>query len=179
MLHAAIDACIQARETHDIDPAAVSKLIVRVHPIVTQITAIAAPATGLESKFSVFHAGAVAFLDGTAGEAQFSDARAAAPDVIALRSKVEAVPEPEFRRDQAHVRIIMADGREHEVMVEHARGTLRNPLSDAALEEKFRSQAEGRLTADATQASVDLCWGIEALDDVSRLARAAAGRERA
>lgn len=176
VLHAAIDACIRARDAHAIDPEAVSRVIVRVHPVVTQITAIPAPATGLESKFSVFHAAAVGLLDGIAGEAQFTDTRAAAPEVISLRSKVEAVAEPGFRRDQAHLRIILRDGRDHEIMVEHARGTLGNPLSDSDLEAKFRNQAQGVLTADATQASIDMCWGLEALDDVSRLARGAAGR---
>ncbi len=179
VLHAAIDACIQARKTHDMDPAAVSRVIVRVHPIVTQITAIPAPATGLESKFSVFHAAAVALLDGAAGEAQFGDARAADPEVIALRSKVEALPEPAFRRDQAHVRIVMADGREHDTVIEHARGTLDNPLSDADLEAKFRGQARGILTAAAIQAAIELCWNVEELDDVSRLAKAAAGLNHA
>ena len=176
VLHAAIDACIRARDAHAIDPAAVSRMIVRVHPVVTQITAIRAPTTGLESKFSVFHAAAVGLLDGTAGEAQFTDTRAAAAEVISLRSKVKAVPEPGFRRDQAHLRIILRDGREHEIMVEHARGTLCNPLSESDLEAKFRTQAQAVLTAEATQASIDMCWGLEALDDVSRLARGAAGR---
>ncbi|HYC47331.1 MAG TPA: MmgE/PrpD family protein [Burkholderiales bacterium] len=176
VLHAAIDACIRARETHGFDPRWIEKVVLRVHPIVTQITAIREPATGLESKFSVFHVGALGLLDGAAGEAQFSDRRAADADVIALRRKVEAVPEPAFRRDQAHVRVVMQDGSAFETHVEHAIGTLQNPLTDAALEAKFRSLAAGILEERESDAAIDLCWHLEALDDFSHLPRTAAGR---
>lgn len=176
VLHAAIDACIQARNAHRFLPEEIARIVIRVNPIVTEITALRAPATGLQSKFSVYHAAAVALLDGIAGEAQFTDARAASDDVVALRDRVEAVAEPAFRRDQAHVLVVMKDGRTHETTIRHAIGTLDNPLDDAALEAKFRAQAHEILAPAATRAAIDMCWGLEELDDVSRLAKVAAGR---
>ena len=47
------------------------------------------PKTGLQSKFSIYHSAAVAYLDRAAGIAQYSDARAPTPTVVALRGKVE------------------------------------------------------------------------------------------
>ena len=178
VLHAAIDACIQARRTHRPNPAQIAKVMVRVHPIVVQITGKLEPRTGLESKFSVYHSAAVALLDGAAGERQYTDARAADPDVIALRGRVEAIPDAALRRDQAQVRIAMADGREYGHVVEHAIGTLDNPLTDVDLEAKFRSLADDVLGGEATQAAIDMCWGLEALDDFSRLPSSARGEER-
>jgi 2-methylcitrate dehydratase PrpD len=178
VLHAAIDACIQARKKHHPDRGAIAKIVVRVNPIVVQITGKLEPRTGLESKFSVFHSAAVALIDGAAGERQYTDARAADPQVIALRGRVEAIGDARLRRDQAHVRIVMDDGREYEHAVEHAIGTLDNPLTDADLEAKFRSLSVAVLGGHATQSAIEMCWGLDELEDFSRLPAAARGEER-
>ena len=176
VLHAAIDACIEARNAYTPEPGEIDRITIKVNPVVTEITAIREPATGLESKFSVYHAAAVGLIDGTAGEAQFTDARAADAIVVALRRKVEALPEPAFARDQAHVTILMHDGRVHEKRIEHAIGTLKNPLSDAALEKKFTGLATGILEPDAIAAARDMCWQLDGLADISQLTRLTAGR---
>ena len=46
------------------------------------------PQTGLEGKFSIYHAVAVALVEDADGERQFSDRAVNDPTVIALRSKV-------------------------------------------------------------------------------------------
>ncbi len=45
----------------------------KVHPLVLELTGKTAPKTGLEGKFSIYHAAAVAFVEGAGGEKQFSD----------------------------------------------------------------------------------------------------------
>ena len=92
VLHPLIDAVIGIRNREAIDPAAVSEITLRVHPLVLSITGVVEPSTGLQSKFSTVHSAAVALIDGAAGVAQYSDAKAADPAVAALRRKVKAVP---------------------------------------------------------------------------------------
>jgi 2-methylcitrate dehydratase PrpD len=72
VVHPVIDGCIRLRNS--ILPAAdmIERVEVVVHPRVMQITAIKEPKTGLEGKFSVYHAAAVAIVEGAAGEGQFS-----------------------------------------------------------------------------------------------------------
>jgi 2-methylcitrate dehydratase PrpD len=77
VLHPLIDAVIALRNRHSIDPASVSEIALRVHPLVLSITGVKEPATGLQSKFSVAHSAAVALHDGAAGIGQYSDAKAA------------------------------------------------------------------------------------------------------
>src|SRR6202161_336839 len=79
VLHPLIDAVIAIRNRDHIDPATVSKISLRVHPFVLSITDVADPSTGLQSKFSTVHSAAVALVDGAAGIAQYSDARARDP----------------------------------------------------------------------------------------------------
>ena len=76
VLHPLIDAVIAIRNRENIDPAAVSEIALRVHPLVLSITGVVEPSTGLQSKFSTLHSAAVALIDGAAGVAQYSDAKA-------------------------------------------------------------------------------------------------------
>src|SRR5215471_12874978 len=91
VLHPLIDAMIALRGRDRIAPETVAEIKLRVHPFVLSITDVAEPSSGLQSKFSTVHSAAVAFLDGAAGIAQYSDARANDPVVAALRRKVTAV----------------------------------------------------------------------------------------
>jgi 2-methylcitrate dehydratase PrpD len=140
VLHPLIDAVIALRNREAIDPAAVSEIALRVNPLVLSITGVVEPSTGLQSKFSTVHSAAVALIDGAAGVAQYSDAKAADPIVAALRRKVKAVADETLRRDEAYA-AITTGGRRHDIHVAHASGTADNPMSDAAIEAKFLANA--------------------------------------
>src|SRR6202007_2666831 len=86
------------------------------------------------------HSAAVALIDGAAGVAQYSDARASDPAVVALRRKVKAVADDSVRKDEAYG-VAPAAGKRHEIHVAHASGTAANPMSDAAIEAKFTANA--------------------------------------
>jgi 2-methylcitrate dehydratase PrpD len=94
----------------------------------------------LQSKFSTLHSAAVALLDGAAGVAQYSDARAADPRVAALRRKVRPVADEALRKDEAYATITIGVER-RESHIAHASGTAANPMSDAAIEAKFLANA--------------------------------------
>ncbi|HZN26645.1 MAG TPA: MmgE/PrpD family protein, partial [Burkholderiales bacterium] len=71
----------------------------------------------------------------------------------------------------ARVRIVLKDGRTLSRDVPHAVGSLEKPMSDHALEEKFRE-----LTAASgnSEALIQLVWSLEKLDDAAKLARGTA-----
>lgn len=105
VLHPLIDAVIAVRNRDKVDPANVSEIVLRVHPLVLSITGVVEPSTGLQSKFSTLHSAAVALIDGDAGVAQYSDTRAKGAAVAALRRKVKPVADDTLRRDEAHCSI--------------------------------------------------------------------------
>src|SRR5439155_15210202 len=116
VLHPLIDAVVTIRNRDKIDPATVSEIGLRVHPLVLSITGVVEPSTGLQSKFSTLHSAAVALIDGTAGIAQYSDAKASDPAVVALRRKVKPVVDETLRKDEARA-VIVAGGKRHEAHV--------------------------------------------------------------
>lgn len=173
VVHATIDACIQLRNEHQLKPEAIASVELAVCPIVMELTAITTPQTGLEGKFSIFHAAAAAIVFGAGGEAQFSDAAVHDARVVALRQRITATPDPQLRKIAARVNVRLTDGRMVAKHVENALGTLARPMSDANLEAKCRGLTDGIISPSQTDELIRLCWSIAALPDAGAIARAA------
>jgi 2-methylcitrate dehydratase PrpD len=173
VVHPVIDACIQLRNRGPLTADMIERVEVTVHPRVMQITAIKEPNTGLEGKFSVYHAAAVAIIDGAAGERQFSDQSVRAPAVSALRRRVVPAIDPAIGKDQARVTLVLKNGDRHCIFIEHAVGSIEKPMSDRMIEDKFRDLVEGALSPDRVRSIIDLCWRADRLADAGDIARAA------
>ncbi len=174
VIHPAIDGCLQLRAEHQLTPAQIARIELRVHPLVLELTGKKTPQTGLEGKFSVSHAVAAAIVHGKVGEAEFSDAAVRDAVTIALRDRVTTTIDPAIAEDQVRIAITLTNGARLEKYIEHAVGSARNPMSDLQIEAKFRGLADGILPPDRVRRLMDLCWNIEKAPAASQLARAAA-----
>jgi 2-methylcitrate dehydratase PrpD len=168
VLHPLIDAVVGLRKQVKADAAAVEEIALRVHPSVLSITGVAEPSTGLQSKFSVNHSAAVAFVDGAAGVAQYSNARATDPLLAALRKKVKVIADESLRKDEAFA-TITAGGVKAETHVAHASGTVANPMTDAAIETKFMANAVEAIGEANAKQVCNLVWSLEELGDMREL----------
>jgi len=170
VLHPAVDGCLQLCERERTMPQMIVRVDVAVHPRVMQIAAIRQPRTGLEGKFSIYHAAAVALVEGVAGERQFSDEVVLAPTVIDLRRRVNATVDPSLAKDQARVSVLKQNGDVSSVFVEHAVGSLENPMSDRMIEDKFLSLVDGILSPAKARFVIDACWRADGLADAAEIA---------
>lgn len=173
VMHPAIDGCIQLRRQYQLTPDQIDRVELRVHPLVLELTGKKTPQTGLEGKFSIYHAAAIAIVEGVAGEQQFSDKAVRNPAVIGVRDRVSAVIDPAIKQDQVRIAIMLKDGRRLEKYVEHAVGSVDNPMSDQDLEAKFAGQADGVLSQAQARRAMDLCRDIEMLPNAAAVAEAA------
>lgn len=174
VIHPAIDAMIALHRQPGFAADQVESIELRVHPLVVAITGTAAPTTGLHSKFSIYHSVAVALVDGDAGIAQYTDSRAADPLVGALRGRITVAVDDGFRRDEAAARLLLRNGEVREVHVEHATGTVDNPMSDEALQTKFMANATPALGEAAAREVSDMVWALDRMSDVRELIGACA-----
>jgi 2-methylcitrate dehydratase PrpD len=172
--HPAIDGCIQLRNQYHLTAEQIDRIDLRVHPLVLELTGKKMPQTGLEGKFSVYHSAAVAIVEGAAGEQQYSDKAVRNPVTVALRDRVSTTIDPSIAEDQVRIAITLKDGRTIEKYIEHAVGSVKNPMSDQDLERKFAGQADGILPKAQARRAMDLCWEIEKLPNVAVLAKTAA-----
>jgi 2-methylcitrate dehydratase PrpD len=173
VIHPTIDGCIQLRNQYRLTADQIDRIELKVHPLVLELTGKKTPQAGLEGKFSVYHAAAAAIVEGAAGEQQFSDKTVRNPVIVALRDRVTALVDPSIKEDQVRITIMLKDGRKLEKYIEHAVGSVNNPMSDKDLEAKFAGQADGILPSDQAMRVMELCWEIERLRSAGTVAEAA------
>jgi 2-methylcitrate dehydratase PrpD len=174
VIHPTIDACITLRNQHTLTADAIERIELSVHPLVLELTGKKTPQTGLESKFSVYFAAALAIVRGSAGMRDFSDVHAKDPAIVGLRDRVIATVDPAVKEEQVRARITLRDGRVLTHAVEHVVGSLERPMSDADLEAKFLDLAKDVLPDAQARTLLEMCWKVESLPSVAALAKAAA-----
>ena len=175
MTHPAIDAARRLRAMGYL-PGAVARLDAYVHPLVLELCGKTDLRVGLEGKFSISHCIAMGLLEDAAGPAQFTDALVNRPDAVELRRKVHATADPALSEAQARLVLRLPEGREVEVFVPAATGTLENPMSDDELTRKFRSLAVPAIGAAAADEVAAIIGALEDAPDVRGLVARLAGQ---
>lgn len=175
VIHPTIDGCQQLRENLANKVNAIRSVSLRTHPLVLELTGKRTPSTGLEGKFSVYHAAAVALLRGDGSPTAFNDEIVRDTEIIALRDKVTAQADASVDEDAVHILVTFNDGTTTQLHVEHAIGSLSRPLSNAQITQKFTRQAETILGRYSTSDLLDAAWALESIEDVSVLSRLSAG----
>jgi 2-methylcitrate dehydratase PrpD len=173
VMHPTIDGCIQLRNETKLKADQIDRIELKVHPLVMQLTSKKSPQTGLEGKFSIYHAASVAFVEGAGGIDQFSDRAVRDRTVTTLRDKVSTAIDSGVHEDQVRIVLSTKDGRKFEKFIEHAVGSLEHPMNDRDLEAKFTGLANGVLAQDRQRRLIDLCWDIAGLPEAGAVARAA------
>lgn len=174
LTHPSIDAVIELRSRHGIDPERIARIDLDVHDYVLTTTGLAEPRTGLEGKFSIVHCAAVAVVDGAARLAQFTDERVTDPAVVAVRGRVHARHDPAQGKDSATATITLTDGTRLSATTAHNRGTPGNPMPDDEIEAKFLDLA-GPVIGSAAKELAERCWHLDDEPDVDPLMALAAG----
>ena len=159
VIHPCIDGCAQLR-AQGITPEQIASLEIRVHSLVLELTGKKEPADGLQAKFSVYHGCAAGLMFGRAAEEEFSDAIVTRSDMVALRRKVVATVDDSIDESVADLTAVLTDGRRVHLRVEHAIGSLQNPMTDAQLEAKFHGLSDAVLGAAQTSELIRAAWAL-------------------
>lgn len=169
--HRPIDAAIELAEENDLHADEIERVVVDFPRF--EYVNRANPETGLDGKFSVQYATAIALLDRKVKVASFSDTRRFADDVVALLPKVtlnmrDDIPRS-FQDCFAIVRVTTRDGRTVERRCDRPRGMWGLPLSRDERLAKFRDCCEGALDNSAIEDVVARVEGLLDADSVSGL----------
>jgi aconitate decarboxylase len=166
--HPAIDAAIQCHAelgARGVEHSQIREVLVRVHPLVVELTSKKYPRDGLEGKFSVFHGCAVGLLYGRAGPAQYADSVVTAAEVTELRDKINISADESVGADEAYLYVKLQDERVERHVV-HALGSLEVPMTDEQLKEKFMDQVLPVLGASASSRASDAAWMLGDAENV-------------
>jgi 2-methylcitrate dehydratase PrpD len=152
----------------------VGRVALRCNPLVLELTGKKTPRNTLEAKLSVYYSAAVAIASRRVAEREYGDSFLNDPTVLALRDKVTVEPVSSVREDETEVTIELTDGNSVHCHIDHVIGSVKRPMSDKDMLEKFHGLVETVLPSSRIDQLLDACWNITKLDDVSALAHLAA-----
>jgi 2-methylcitrate dehydratase PrpD len=172
VMHAVVDACLALRREHGLRAEDISEVVVSGEQLLLDRGDRAV--TGeRDSRVSIHHCAAVAFLFGKAGLTEFEDTTVHDPAVVAFRARCRAVLDSASPRGAATAAVRTTDGRTLSATVLHAKGSLEAPLSDSEIEAKVRDSAGHGGFAGAVDEVISLAWALDTAPSVVGLMAAA------
>ena len=178
VIHPAIDGCLQLREAIGDKVNKIKSVTLKTHYLVLELTGKKTPRTGLEGKFSIYHAAACALLRGDGAPTAFTDQVVNLPEIIALRDRVSAVTNPECHEASVDIDIVFDDDSQITKHVERAIGSSDVPLSDEQVNHKFITQSALVIGDAATAKLLENCWNLESLSSAAQIARVSVPKDR-
>ena len=174
LTHAAIDAVLDLRARHRIDPARVAAVEVGVNAVVPDVLRHTRPTNGLERKFSMQYCAAAALARGGVGLADFEDGPVRDATTRDLMTRVVMVVDPALPHDLeqhawSRVTVRLLDGTTLDSPPRGASGHPSTPLSDADLHAKFVGCAAPVLGTDVAEAVAVQIRRLEEVPDVRAL----------
>ena len=174
VIHPIIDACLQLRREHAIDPASVDKILIKASPGAMALCDRRNPQNELQAHVSLYHWTAATLIRGTAGIEELHDATVRDPAIGAFQDKVETVRDASVAADATEVTIMLKNGISHVCRIDHCIGSATSPMTDTQLTLKFQDLADPIVGATRTPELIDRIWAVEKTADVGDLARACA-----
>jgi 2-methylcitrate dehydratase PrpD len=179
LTHSAIDALVELRTAHRLDPALVADVEVGVNRVVPDVLRHERPTSPLERKFSMPYCAAAALARGGVALRDFEDGPVD-PVVGELIPRVRMVVDPSLpdtlaQQAWTRVTITLTDGRVLGSPACGARGHPDQPLSTEALREKFLACASSALTRDDAEGIAEQIERFEDIPDIRALTSRLAG----
>ncbi len=176
-IHSALDALSELMKEHGIKAGDIANVETGLSPMTHVHCAWEYKAQGVTAaQMNLYYGMAVIALDGAAFTEQFREARLADPQILDFITRISAYVDPEIEkmgapfRHASRVKITTRDGKVHEKLALHRRGSPENPLAPEEVIHKFRNVVAPCMSkADAERiiATVDRC---ESLADINELA---------
>jgi len=176
VLNPVIQACLELHSRHTLlatDIQSIEYIELIGNPLLRQRTDRPAIRSGRESQVSAQHAVGVCLIRGKAGLPEFSDEAVGDLSVRAVGEKLRFIDDESMSVDAVKLGFKLKNQTVTVVEIAHAKGSISDPLSDFALEQKLRELAAYGKPGYQAQALIEQIWTIETMSDVSQLMRLA------
>jgi 2-methylcitrate dehydratase PrpD len=173
--HTAIDATEEIIRDHPLEPEEIEKIIVEQMPReVKTVGNIIEPQDITAAQFSGRFGVALRLIKGGNGFNDYTMKNIKDPAILGLVRKIEftAVEELEEKSAEAAPAIVtikLKNGKVHKRRVDYARGTIKNPMTQKELQDKFRGLASRAIASDRAEKIIETVMGLEGMDDITGL----------
>ena len=134
------------------------------------------PQTRETADHSMPYTTAVALTHGYVDQGHFDDRFIFDPGLLDLTSRVKVEPSEEAERRVPEAMLCFLDlvtnsGQTYSAEVPYHKGHYKNPMTDAEVEQKFRSLAKDLLSPEQTDQLLDQLWKLEEVEDIGEVFR--------
>jgi 2-methylcitrate dehydratase len=171
------EAAVEAKELFK-DPSEIEEINISVSRAAIKIMADSPdkwrPQTHESADHSIPYAAGVALIFGKVETEYYDDPYLHDQRLLDLVSRVKCIPSDEADRMEKEfnlcdLEIVLKSGDRKKVRVEYHRGHWKNPMSDAEMEEKFRSLARRQLSVPQTDTLLRQLWALETMPQAGAL----------
>ena len=174
LTHQPISAALKVCQEHNLTAEDISEILVETTARGADILSDPSkyqPTTKETADHSLPYVIAAAVADGNVLPDSFSDEKLKDPRIWDLLGKIKVVADPEIDAmfpgvKRARVSITSNAGETHTAQVDHAKGSPKNPMTDADIVSKFRANAEGVLNPAQQDKVIDLTWRFDELAEI-------------
>lgn len=173
-LHNTLDGVLELRQKYNLGAEDIVKVTVKGSSLVMSMNNYR-PENIEQAQFSLpFGVGAV-LVDGKVGPEQVNERRLGDKAILAQADKVKLEVDPAIDalgsmiESRAIVTIEAKDGRTYETRVDNAKGSIENPFTYDALQEKFRSLSTSLLGDARTEEVISCVGNLEDVSDIREL----------
>ena len=174
LTHQPISAALQVCQEHNLVAEDINEILVETTARGADILSDPSkyqPTTKETADHSLPYVIAAAVADGNVLPDSFSDEKLKDPRIWDLLGKINVVADPEIDAmfpgvKRARVSITSNAGETHTAQVDHAKGSPKNPMTDADIVSKFRANAEGVLNPAQQDKVIDLTWRFDELTEI-------------
>lgn len=165
--HAAVDAMLELRKVHAIEPDNVRRIYCGITPLAASNLTFHVPQTPLHAKFSTEFCLAVALARGNLELRDFTQERVQDSIIRSLIARTEVAVHPAYdnhdalRYSPAIVTVDLNDGQSMSKEVRIARGNPERPLSMGEMKDKFMACAELAIPVDAARRAIEMILTLE------------------
>jgi len=167
-----LEATLTLVNEHDIRAEDVAEVRLRTRPrTYERVATHRYPKTKDTADHSCYYTTAIAIFDRAVGPDQLSDEKLRDFRVRELADKVFVEADPKLEESGAPdvTEITTKNGKKYSHQVGHPNGHPMNPMTDADVEEKFRSMARKFMIEQRTNQIIDAVYNLEKVDDIGKL----------
>lgn len=170
-------AAVEARQFFK-DPGEIQDVNIRVSRSAIKVMADSPdkwrPQTHETADHSMPYSAGVALMYGTIDDSYYEDPYLHDQRLLDLVSRVKCIPSEEADRHEKEfnlcdLEIVLKSGQRKSVRVDYHRGHWKNPMTDAEMEEKFRSLARRHLPPERVDNLVRQLWALEDMPNAGAL----------
>jgi 2-methylcitrate dehydratase PrpD len=171
-IHNAIDCALAVRKELKEPLGAITSMTMRRHPAWANYHLNTRPKTYHEAQVSLPYSVAVALIEGAAFFPQYSNDKLGDKEILRLSDLLKIVPDDSLPRGvSCHLVVETAGGAKLESQIDHPKGSIAYPMTDAEMRNKVHLLGDAVIGAEQVNRMISAIDDVENLDSISKLTR--------